>query len=382
MFKLNSEGNPRTGTISINGNVLETPAFFPVVAFYCGGSKKKYFGGGIYRYIKEYLGDFDTALGSVAHFLDFAYSEKRVSYAMKKTIKEWFGFKGTLFIDSGGYKLINIKSTCKNKLTGHGSFSLIIEPEIILDYQIRMGADIAATLDFPLVPGINRKEMRRRIRKSSEYANRAKTIAEENGHDIKIYAAIHGHNAEDILYCLSSINDGFDGYAIGSLVPMKDNYKRLIDIVLAVRKGIPKEKPLHAFGITGSMMPVLSFLGVDTFDSATYVHAGRFRKYLLKDMRQVPVSEISHLDCECKICKNYGFEDLKQKGSKSAALIAMHNYYTFSEEMKAIRQALNSNRIEEHIINTFRNNKNLLNAFEYAKKRMDAVKKEVNENGI
>lgn len=376
MSKTNIEIIPTSRELSINGNILKTPAFFPVVAFYCGGSEHRRFGGGIYKYIKEYLSDFDTALGNVSHFLDFWHTEEKVNHIMEKTVKEWFGFKGVLIIDSGGYKLLtlNAQQADKDKLTGYGGFSLKTEPETILNYQVKMGADIATTLDFPISPNINKIEMRKRIKKSSEYANQAKTLAEENGCNVKIYASIHGHQAKDILYCLNNVNDGFDGYAIGSLVPIKNDYKRLIDIVLAVRSSIPPQKPLHVFGITGSMMPILSILGADTFDSATYVHAGRFRKYILKDLRQVPVTDLSCLDCDCKICRNYDIEDLKRPGSESAALIAMHNYYVFKDEMEEIRHALDSNGIEEHIINTFTNNKKLLNAFEYAKEKINVIK--------
>jgi len=374
MFKIsNYDGKARQGVISINGNILKTPAVIPVMAFYCGASEKNAFGGGIYKYLKMHLNEFDAVLGNVTHFLDFHYTEQKVKYVMQKTIKDWFGFKGLLFIDSGGYKFLTLKTkqTESNKLIGYGGFSLEASPETILEYQVSMGADVAMTLDFPIGQQEDQDEIRRRIKKSSDYANKAKSIAEENGYNIKIYAAVHGHNANDITYCLENICDGFDGYAIGSLVPLKNNYKKLVDIVSSVRKVIPPEKPLHVFGITGSMIPILAFLGADTFDSATYVHAGRFGQYFLPNLKRVNIKKLSDLNCDCPICKNHEIEELRQKGSKSASLIAMHNYYTIKIITENVRNAIISNELENTIYNIFSNNNKLLSAFEYAKLKID-----------
>lgn len=376
IFKICSQADTaRRGRLEIKQNILNTPAFFPAVAFYGGCSENIGFGGGIYRYIKEYISDFDTALGNVTNFLDFDYSKKKVDYIMQKTIKEWFEFKGILFIDSGGYKFTNTILSNKNILKGHGSFSLNVDPDEVLNYQAKMGADIASTLDFPINPNDSKKKIRDKIQQSSKYANRAKACAEENGYNLKIYAAVHGYKSEDILYCLNGIKDGFDGYAVGSLVPIKGDYKKLIDIVLAVRTSIPSEKPLHVFGVSGSMMPILAFLGADTFDSATYVHAGRFGKYILEDFRQIKINKLPELHCNCKICKNYDLKKIQFTGSKFAALISMHNYYTLKGQMEKIQKAIGSNSLEEYINNITINNKKLSNAFEYAKKEVERLKK-------
>lgn len=378
MFKIHySDGLSRSGELKMNGSILKTPALFPAMVFYGGASKEKLYGGGIYRYLKENLKEFDCALTSVTNFLDFKYSNERVEQLLQQKVKKIFNFNGMLFIDSGGFKLLtgNTKARDGAKLIGHGGFTLNPDPEIILDMQKKMGADIAATLDFPISPDLNQYKIRKLIDASVE---NAKYALENKPQNMKIYAAVHGHDPNDITYCLKEIKDGFDGYAIGSLVPIKNNYKKLIDIVLSVKPQIPEGKPLHVFGITGSVIPILAYLGVDSFDSATYIHQARYGNYTLPGLQSTKISKSMKLTCCCPVCKDGDIKKFLNKNnvtaSKTASNYALHNYYVYKKEITNIQTAINEENLEAYIVKSYNKKPQLMKAFEYAKNKFKKEK--------
>lgn len=240
--------------------------------------------------------------------------------------------------------------------------------------QKKMGADIAATLDFPISPDLNQYKIRKLIDASVE---NAKYALENKPQNMKIYAAIHGHEPSDISYCLREIKDGFDGYAIGSLVPLKNNYEKLIDIVSSVKPEIPEGKPLHVFGITGSVIPILAYLGVDSFDSATYIHQARFGNYLLPGLQSTKITRSMKITCQCKVCKDGEIKKFLNENNLTAAKIAsnyaLHNYYIYKQEILKIQTAINEENLESYIIKSYNKKPQLMKAFEYAKRK---VKKE------
>ena len=91
-FKIDTQkGAARIGSINVNGKSLETPFYFPVMSFFCGGNRPSDFGGGPYRMLKrdflkgKYTKNlFQGVITSVSQFFDFGLKPKKIEYYLRK----------------------------------------------------------------------------------------------------------------------------------------------------------------------------------------------------------------------------------------------------------------------------------------------------------
>lgn len=357
-FKILSDnGESRIGLLKINGKKLETPFMFPVMSFFCGGNWESKFGGGIYRNFKEeflpdprFQEDFAGIMTSIAQLNDFPVSKEKLEQLyLSKTIPKWFNYKGLLFVDSGGFKLLT-----NGGIKGR-DFEIKTYEEVLL-YQKRFGADIIVPLDYPITPNLPPKEKKRRIRFS---INNAIYLLANKPRKKLTYLAVHGHSKKDFEYFLQELIKGLeaensslkrvDGIAIGSLVPLKSNYSEIVRIVLACKDILKNNSlehlPLHVFGISSTLLPLLIFLGVDTFDSASYIYGAIHGVYYKENLQREHISKVKFGKCKCKVCKNkYLLNRLKQVKTSSSkdsmAPLAVHNLAILHDEIKKLKRII------------------------------------------
>lgn len=322
---------------------IETPALLPV-------SAASYGIWDLWIDEKEFPAPWELAQGTILslyHILRYKRKEKIRKEGIHKVLKT----KKPIFIDSGGFQYMK-----KNEA---------LEQEFVLQYQEEAGCDIGATFDYPLAPNLSQKERKRRMKKSIQNSNLALKMKKDK--EMMLYSAVHGHSPESIRKYLTHLDKGFDGYAVGSLVPKRRDYETLVKVIAAAKA----EKPLHVFGITGfPALFALSCLGVETFDSWTYVVAAAFKEYIHPEtLKRVKLREVKELpDCDCFICERYGLEDFLESTSEAEILIALHNLSIFLREMKLIREKISENELEAHIEKKGEKNASVKRAFTIAKK--------------
>jgi tRNA-guanine family transglycosylase len=108
-------------------------------------------------------------MSETMHFLNYGISPTSLEKWRQKNFHKWYPeFKTPMFLDSGGFQLLN------NKELDLERFGLEVSPKKILDLQLDFGGDMIATLDYPLPPNLNDKEARERIRFSIQ--NSIKTL--------------------------------------------------------------------------------------------------------------------------------------------------------------------------------------------------------------
>ena len=114
------------------------------------------------------------------------------------------------------------------------------------------------------------REARRRNRLT--VANARWALANRRRKDMLLYACVQGWDVESYRSCARAYAElGFDGIAIGGLVPRVSDLDGVLAIVDAVRAAVP-EKPLHVFGIgKPSIVEALFQQGVQSVDSSSYV---------------------------------------------------------------------------------------------------------------
>ena len=90
--------------------------------------------------------------------------------------------------------------------------------------------------------------------------------------DLLLFACIQGWDAQSVREVAHCYKDaGFDGVAIGGLVPRARDIELITSIVSTVRDVIP-DLPLHVFGLgKPEMVERLFDMGVDSVDSTAYI---------------------------------------------------------------------------------------------------------------
>ncbi len=337
-------------------------------------------------------------------FLDYNLTPDNLEEWREKPLKQHFeesdvepGFDQPLFIDSGGFKLMN--STKFGQTPGEGGsendWDIYTNPESILDLQLDYGADIIATLDFPIPQNLNKEETTERMEKSIDNAVETLQLLDERELEEtpSMYVAIHGHNYEDVNWYVSQfldradeLDEAFEGFALGSLVPLSSSPDTLVDIVQGARDAIPEDRydeiAFHVFGISGRLCPLLSLLGVDTFDSRSYQYAARNKKFIHPDTWQrISLDQIDDWDdwpCDCQACQNIHLDDMRHAllesevsnkpiegehgthfKSEYYAQIAHHNFELYSRQMQQVRNAIDEGRLLERVAN-FAQGKNIV----------------------
>jgi helicase len=151
-----------------------------------------------------------------------------------------------------------------------------IHPRDVLELQ-EEAADVAFTLDFPIPPGMERREAGRRQRHTIDNALWA--LANRRRKDLPLFACVQAWDERSARACARAYADaGFDGLAIGGLVPRVRDLDLVVSLVAAVREQVG-DRPLHAFGVgKPDLVARLFGAGVDSTDSSAYVQlaaAGR-----------------------------------------------------------------------------------------------------------
>jgi len=169
-------------------------------------------------------------------------------------------FANARVVDSGGLGIIELDKDEQVHVTN---------PFDVLEYQEQV-ADIAFTLDFPIPPGTEKEEANRR--QQLTIANAIWAIGNRRRRDLPLYACVQGWDGGSVRECAQAYKGlGFDGIAIGGLVPRSGDRKLIQEIVEAVRSEIDT-LPLHVFGLGNpGMVEFLYMLGVDSVDSSSYV---------------------------------------------------------------------------------------------------------------
>ena len=182
-----------------------------------------------------------------------------------------------LLVDSGGFAAL-FHNTKIRKSKGLGTLiinnedgSETLTPESVLRFQETI-ADIAFTLDFPIPPNTLSKEAKRR--QNLTITNALWALENKQNIKMKLFACIQAWDEKSAMANAIAYKDqGFDGIAIGGLVPRIRNKELVEYIVKTVRAVIP-DLPMHIFGIgKPATVEWLLGLGANSFDSSSYVQS-------------------------------------------------------------------------------------------------------------
>lgn len=260
-----------------------------------------------------------------------------------------------VFADSGGYAFLD---------EGNADAS----PTTTLETQRLINADIFGTVDIPLSKENRAEENQRRISRSLELALEA---SDAHHGDALLFGSVHGFDPETVRNGIAYLeaNGSFDGYALGSLVPIRTDYTRVSKLVLAARRAT--DKHLHVYGLGGLVyQPLLLYLGVDSFDSSSFVRSAGKRRYLVpgfggEEMRNF--DSLTYPPCACPICCSRTVSQLRA----SRDLLAVHNLWSLAIELRRFRYIVTTGQdIEDYLDMRFQGHPVTQRAYNTAKQQI------------
>ncbi|MYE91491.1 tRNA-guanine transglycosylase [Candidatus Poribacteria bacterium] len=355
---------------------LSTPILYPVVAFMTSTNTN---GGGIWKYLlKDVMKHNVPMLSQVLHFLDFNLTGNTIGYWREKSMRERYRdpngpYDAPMFLDSGGFKLLYNTGISLSEFGIHKETAA----DDILDFQLTLGGDIIASLDYPLPPGLVRSEAETRMNRSLKNAFRVVEKLAEMENPPYLYICCHGQSREDIQdYVMQVFERLADvpsfGLAVGSLVPLRgENDSEVLSRICGVLDAIPESArdrtPIHAFGVSGNLTPILAYLGVDSLDSTSYVQAARSQSYAHPDtQKKLKILELDSMECTCRVCQETSLEEMQQAfmepksyrrtstgkyKSYYYAKIALHNFEMEVKSLDNMVQAIEADNSLEALVN-------------------------------
>lgn len=279
-------------------------------------------------------------------------------------IQKFMNYNGPMLTDSGGFQVFSLAElrkikeegvTFKNPLNGDKIF---FSPEICMEIEEKIGADIAMVLDECVHYPATYEYMRDSVERTLRWAKRCKEAHKRK--DQALFGILQGGEFEDLRkHCAEElIKLDFDGYAIGGTSigePREVEYK----MVTYASKYMPEDKPRYLMGV-GSLDMIFDGIskGIDMFDCVLPTRIARHgalmtsrgRINILNAKYKYDFSPIDD-ECDCYACKSFTkayLNHLFKAGEEfGKTLASIHNIRFLIRNMEMAREAIKQDRFEE-----------------------------------
>lgn len=313
----------RIGKLRTKSGEIETPAFFPVLNPHFPLVSPK-----------------DLQKVGFNALITNAYSlykdEKLRKKVLKDGIHEAYNWEGIIATDSGAFQSWQYRDFEVTNLE-------------ICKFQKDIGTDLGVILDVPT--GKSGKERKKQAIKTTR--ERGDEIAQSGlleGKETIFLGPLHGTPHLDLLrYSIEKMTAiPFKMLSVGSIVPLMENYRYLplLKSLSFIKRNTPTNYPLHLFGAGHPIaLALLTLLGFDTFDSASYAKFARRNRYITSSGSR-KLKNLRYLPCKCPICSSWSPEELLELNKmKRRHYLALHNLYIIKREMNTIKQAIQEGRL-------------------------------------
>lgn len=355
------ESNARCGIIHTPHGDIETPVFMPVgtlasVKFLSNEDIKK-IGSGIILANTYHLWirpgqDILNKAGGVHKFMNY---------------------DGPMLTDSGGFQVFSLADarkiteegvTFKSHLDGS---TLFMSPEISIDMQNSIGADIIMSFDecvpYPSTYEYTKDSVERTLR----WAKRGKEAHKRD--DQALFGIVQGGEYEDLRrHCAEElVKMDFPGYSIGGTSVGEDKETMMKMVEYSV-KYLPLNKPRYLMGV-GAVNDILEGIerGIDMMDCVLPTRIARHGTCMTSQgriniKRAIYKDDFTPLDpnCDCECCRNhtkaYLHHLFRTKEGLGNRLMSIHNLRFLLKLTEDARQAIKEDRFlafKKEILETY-----------------------------
>ena len=345
-----AHGAARAGTATTAHGTYTTPLFMPV------GTRGaiKYLSAADYGRIGAQI-----VLGNTYHLMLRPGADLIERFG---GLGRFSGWDGLTLTDSGGFQVFSLNPTVDDdgvtfKSTYDGSTHRFT-PEVAVDVQQRIGADIAMVLDvcppLPSPPAVIRTALER----TTAWAQRARDAHDRA--DQALFGIVQGGVSESMRResARQIVDIGFDGYAIGGL-SVGETRAEMLPALAAALEHLPADRPRYLMGVgdPASLVEAVG-LGVDQFDCVMQSRLGRHGsaftsegRFQVKAARNAELDEPLDPNCRCEVCARHSrgyLRHLLQVGEPTVSrLLTIHNIAWTVELMTRMRRAIQAGSFDE-----------------------------------
>jgi 7-cyano-7-deazaguanine tRNA-ribosyltransferase len=142
-------------------------------------------------------------------------------------------------------------------------------------------------------------------------------------------------------------------------------YAEMVEVVLAAKRGLGADAPVHLFGAGHPMMFALAVAaGCDLFDSAAYALYARDDRYLTVSGTD-HLDDLDYLPCGCPVCASHTAAELRALEERPREeRLAEHNLHVSYRELRTVRQALREGNLLELVERRARGHPAMVDGYE------------------
>ncbi len=350
-FKVDATcGAARATTLSLARGEVKTPVYMPV------GTQ-----GAIRSVSPLHLADTGTQilLANTYHL-----SQRPGADLVEKAggLHQFMAMDKPILTDSGGFQVFSLEKTVteegvefRYEVDGQRTK---LSPEISMDLQQKLGADIAMVFDECIAHGTDRAYAERSVERTTRWEKRSKEA--NTRPDQSLFGIVQGGFWKDLrLKSAREIAEiGFDGYAIGGL-SVGEGHDAMIEVLDFTAPAMPEDAPRYLMGV-GRPLDLVEAVarGVDMFDCVIqtrharsgvfYTWRGRIRMTDRRYRRDFFPPDAS---CTCYTCRTFSrayLHHLFRVGEiLAASLASIHNIAWFHQFMGQMRESIIDGTFEQ-----------------------------------
>ncbi|GJD58823.1 tRNA guanosine(34) transglycosylase Tgt [Methylobacterium dankookense] len=345
-----TDGQARTGAITLPRGVIRTPAFMPV---------------GTAATVKAMYADqvrdlgADVVLGNTYHLMLRPGPERMARLGGLHRFMRW---DGPILTDSGGFQVMSLSALRKLDEDGVTFRSHVdgsahrMSPERSIEIQGLLGSDIQMQLDecvrLPAPPEAIEKAMRLSLR----WAERCRAaFGEQPGK--AMFGIVQGGDVPELRVesARALVDLDLKGYAIGGLA-VGEPQAVMLAMIETVEPHLPREKPRYLMGV-GTPDDLLRAVerGVDMFDCVMPTRAGRHGlaytrhgRVNLRNARHAedvrPLDETSRCPAARDYSRAYLHHLVRSEEILGMMLLTWNNLAYYQDLMAGMRAAIREGR--------------------------------------
>jgi len=272
-------------------------------------------------------------------------------------LHRFMAWDGAILTDSGGYQIFSLARLrrisddgvlFRSHIDGSEHF---ITPELAVQFQEVLGADIIMALDECPAYGESRERVEVAVQRTHQWAERCQ--ATQRRSDQSLYAIVQGGVFPELRLksaeYLTSL--GFAGYAIGGL-SIGEPKRITLAVIEETVAQLPEDKPRYLMGV-GSPEDIVEGVarGCDIFDSALPTRVARNGAFFTgQGRRNIRNAAYSRTEspllpgCDCYTCRTFSAAYLNHlfrcEELLGYRLLTIHNLSFISQLVRRAREAV------------------------------------------
>ena len=279
------------------------------------------------------------------------------------------GWKKPTLTDSGGFQVFSLQDISKITDDGvefqshHDGSRHFFTPEIVVQIQHDIGADIIMAFDQCVSYPADYAEAEVGVRRTHEWAKQCATthaaLSPDDRWPVRLFGIVQGSTYSDLrtVSARQMVDLDFSGNAIGGL-SVGEPKEEMVGILAHTIPYLPHEKPRYLMGVgyPEDILMAVSY-GIDMFDCVLPTRNARTGAVFTSE-GQIVYRNAEYADddrpldpnCDCRVCKRYSRAYLRHLFNQSEitgmVLASYHSCYFYQNLMRGIRRAIEENRFE------------------------------------